>query len=508
MATADRGGAETAIRRSAVPVATALLTMALALRVWHLETLPGINGDEAWYGVQMLNLMDGQPVEWRTPPGNLLNPFFSGLVLLMQLPFAPHFWILRAPAVISTVLAVVACAVLWRRFLSTSLTWVATLLLATLPVTIAYGRFGWDSSQSVLTAVLLIHALMKRRWALAGLCFVIGVWVHPTNIFLAPLVFIHLAYERPFDVKRFAMKSAGALVVVFAARYFFVPSNVQMAASSILERLLSADAWSTFVVRFGRLFSGVTSYTYIVGPLSPANQYAHDAIFWLLAISVTALGLRGAFRAADATRQAHVVGWVMMVAAFFALAGPEAAAPHFERYALVLVAPTVLTFVLLLGYSAEQLKAPRCVVAFGSVLAAICLVSFHANYVRVLATTGGESHRTFRTSALEPKASALDWIRQRSAGRADCAETRILAEDWWTFWPLRYLAYREPGLAVAMASNGMAEQWLHSMDGCRYLVGFVGGPFESLISQIAVPLGREAINDPLHRPILWVWTNP
>ena len=83
---------------------------------------------------------------------------------------------------------------LWR-FLSTSLAWVATLLLATLPVTIAYGRFGWDSSQSVLVGVLLIYCLMTRRWALAALCFVLGVWVHPTNIFLAPLVFIHLAYR-------------------------------------------------------------------------------------------------------------------------------------------------------------------------------------------------------------------------------------------------------------------------------------------------------------------------
>ena len=59
-----------------------------------------------------------------------------------------------------------------------------------------------------------------------------------------------------------------------------------------------------------------------------------------------------------------------MVVAFFVVAGPEAVAPHFERYALVLVAPTVLTFVLLLGHAAEQLKMSRHVLAFGGALAA------------------------------------------------------------------------------------------------------------------------------------------
>ena len=505
MATADPVCAKKERRVNTV-MTVAVLTAALALRLWRLETLPGINGDEAWYGVQMLNLIDGQPFEWRTPPGNLLNPFFSGLVLLWQLPFAPHLWILRAPAVVSTLLAVVACAVLWR-FLSPSLAWVATLLIATLPVTIAYGRFGWDASQSVLAGVLLIYALMERRWALAGLCFVLGVWVHPTNIFLAPLVFIHLAYERPFDARTFATKSAIALVIVFTARHFFVPPNVQMTASSIFERVLSPEAYGTFVVGFGRLFSGVTSYTYIVGPLSPANQYGHDVIFWLLMISVAVLGVRGVFRSAGATQQAHVVGWAATVVAFFVLAGPEAVAPHYERYALVLVAPTVLTFVLLLGRAAERLKTERHLVGFGSVLAAACLVSFGANYVHALATTGGESHRTFRTSAREPKAGALDWIRQRSAGRTDCSETQIVAEDWWTYWPLRYLAYREPKLAVVMTSDETVEQFLRSMDGCRYLVGFVGGPFESLVARSNVPLGREAVNDPLNRPILLIWSN-
>jgi hypothetical protein len=278
-----------------------------------------------------------------------------------------------------------------------------------------------------------------------------------------------------------------------------------MTVASVLDRVSSLEAWQTFAVRFGRLFSGATSYAYIAGPMSDANQSLHDAVFWLLLVSVTAFGIGGVFRSASRTHQAHIAGWVAVVAAFFLMAGPEAVAPHFERYALVLVAPTVLTFVLLLGHATEQLKIRRHVLTLGSMVAALCLASFYTNYVNVLASTGSDSHRTFRTSIHEPKAAALDWIRARSAGLTDCSETRIVAEDWWTFWPLRYLAHREPSLAVVMTSSETVEQAVHFMDGCSYLVGFAGGPFQGLIERLDLPLVRQSFSDPMDRPILFVW---
>jgi hypothetical protein len=294
---------------------------------------------------------------------------------------------------------------------------------------------------------------------------------------------------------------------VATTKQLFVPPAVQITVTSMLDRLRSAEAWWTFMVGFGRLLSGATSYIYIAGPLSPANLHVHDTIFWLLFIAVSALGSGGVFRSAPPARQAHVVGWAAMLAAFFVAAGPDALAPHFERYALVLVAPTILTFVLLLGCATERWHLQRHVLTFGSTIALLCLVSFYANYIQVLARTGSESHRTFRTSSREPKAAALDWIRQRNPGPANCATTRIVAEDWWTFWPLRYLAYREPRLDVVMTSDEIVGQVLRNMDGCSYLVGFAGGPFEGLTAAGGLPLVREIFTDPLQRPILFVWTN-
>jgi hypothetical protein len=485
----------------------ALLAASIGLRLWRLDTLPGVNGDEAWYGVQMLNLIDGQAFDWRTPPGNLLNPFFSGLVLLLQWPLAPHFWIVRAPAVVSTLLAAFAAMTLWR-FLAPPLYVVAGLLLATLPVTIAYGRFGWDSSQSILVGVLVVHCVMTQRWILAGVGIVLGMWVHPTNIFLAPLVFVQFAFERPFQPRPFVVRSTVALVVLFAAKQLFVPPSVPLAVASIVDRTLSPAAWGSFVVGFGRLFSGATSYTYIAGPLSPANLRVHDVVFWLLVIAVTLFGSAGVWRSVKRTERAHLVGWVAMVAAFFVVAGPEAVAPHFERYALVLVAPTILTVMLLLGHAAGHGRLSRHVLTVGCVVAAACLVSVSANYIHVLAATGGESHRTFRTASREPKAAALDWIRAHRASRSDCAATQIVAEDWWAYWPLQYLAYRDRGVAVVMSRTDTAERFVQSTDRCSYLVGFAGGQFEGLIAALNLPLTRIPINDPLDRPILFVWSAP
>ncbi len=76
-------GAETLarpMRRRGRPLlfvnATALMFVAPFLRVYRLDTIPGINGDEARSGVQSLWLLGGGPVDWWTPNGNPINFFF------------------------------------------------------------------------------------------------------------------------------------------------------------------------------------------------------------------------------------------------------------------------------------------------------------------------------------------------------------------------------------------------------------------------------------------------
>src|SRR5262245_15822781 len=72
----------------------ALLAVAVWFRCRDLGNLPGVNGDEAWYGVQAELWLRGEPVAWRTPTGNLLNPLFFWPQVALHAIFEPSFGLL------------------------------------------------------------------------------------------------------------------------------------------------------------------------------------------------------------------------------------------------------------------------------------------------------------------------------------------------------------------------------------------------------------------------------
>src|SRR5580658_7243942 len=84
------------------------LSGSIFLRIWHLGNIPGLNGDEAYYGVQSLNIIHGKPVAWFTPSGNFSNLLYTGPCILLHLLFAPSFVLLRANAVVFGLLALCA----------------------------------------------------------------------------------------------------------------------------------------------------------------------------------------------------------------------------------------------------------------------------------------------------------------------------------------------------------------------------------------------------------------
>ncbi len=73
--------------------------VAIAVRIVALDRLPGINGDEAWYGVNVNVLLEGGTPFLQTPSGNFLNPVHSLPLLLLSLFTEPSFLVLRVPEV-------------------------------------------------------------------------------------------------------------------------------------------------------------------------------------------------------------------------------------------------------------------------------------------------------------------------------------------------------------------------------------------------------------------------
>src|SRR3954469_24939036 len=97
-----------ALKRRIIPASIlGVLVLAFLLRVIDLGHLPGLNGDEAWYGVQIQRLQASLPVVFRAPSGRLsTNIFLAALLAPLQLVTGPAIWVLRVPAVIAGVLTV------------------------------------------------------------------------------------------------------------------------------------------------------------------------------------------------------------------------------------------------------------------------------------------------------------------------------------------------------------------------------------------------------------------
>ena len=228
----------------------ALIGVALAARGWQLSNIPGLNGDEAWLGVQAAHLAGGESIAWRTPTGNPVNPFLLLPVAALHWVFGPSVVVLRVMALISGVAALGANFWLCRRVFDRRSALISTAVLAVLPIAIAYSRFAWDASQTLLATVLVLYfglSAVERKvaaasepgknkhplpanqippdWLPALVAFGVAIWIHPTNVFALWLLIVPAVY-RYGDTWRTAIRAArqwrrhrpgGGLVFVKAA---------------------------------------------------------------------------------------------------------------------------------------------------------------------------------------------------------------------------------------------------------------------------------------------------
>jgi hypothetical protein len=370
----------------------ALLGVAIALRGWQLGNIPGLNGDEAWLGVQAAHLAAGQPIAWRTPTGNPVNLFLLLPVAALHLVFAPSVVVLRAMALASGVAALGANLWLCRRVFDRRAALVSTAVLAVLPIAIAYSRFAWDASQTILATVLVLYYALStvermvapaaaapvknKNWARADrippdwlpalLAFGAAIWIHPTNVFALWLLIVPAVYRYGDDC-RAAIRAAwqrrgdpagGRLRRGLTGGLALATLGIAVTAGwfcrgllgTIGSRLFDPEQAGLFVRRLVQLFSGSTIFQFIPGSdrMSTALDAADVAVVSLA--GVAALGLVQRLRRADSMRE-RCLAWAvaLMVGTFYLVAGPAALAPHFERYGMCLVAPGGV--LLALGWS-------------------------------------------------------------------------------------------------------------------------------------------------------------
>src|SRR5262245_58451020 len=88
-----------------------LFIVSIVFRFIWLDTIPGINGDEAQTAVEVQKMLAGQTYSFRTPTGQFFNPIMLGSEALLAKIAAPSFFMLRIPSPIWV------CVGLWLNFL-------------------------------------------------------------------------------------------------------------------------------------------------------------------------------------------------------------------------------------------------------------------------------------------------------------------------------------------------------------------------------------------------------
>ncbi len=499
----------------AAAMAYGILARTVALGRW-----PGLNGDESWYGVNVQELLSGGTPFLHTGVGNPLNPIHSGLLLGLSAVFGPSPALLRVPEAILGIVAIVIAFPLLAGPLGRRAALLIAVFLAVSPVAVAYSRLGWDPSGSPLLTLIAIGCALRDRPGAALLSLAIAYLVHPTNIFAAPMIAAAWAphaiarYRRTTDEHRARLARiavAGVIVAIPIGVWALIriaanPETPLPSVSMVIDRLLSPALWIGRMWGAAALLSGVTSAVYVAGPLPDAIVNGATTIAAAALLVPVAFGWR-AFR-----NHRHAMwllaGAVATFAGFHIVAVPAALNPGLERYALFLLVPLVIVAAVALDawIGTQRVAGVLAAAIFAASMVAVLI----AGYFVPLATRGGESAATYRTGATEPKLAAFKFIAANSGDRP----IRVIAEDWWLYWSLRYFAGAGGRISVEPAPSASIPGGVRPAGSIvlpappptrTFVVAFAGSEFPPTLTRSA-PVFTAV--DPIDRPILNVFLIP
>jgi len=491
----------------ALPLAL-LFAFALWYRVSSLEALPEPDGDEAWYAIQYLHLLHGEPFSAQTPHGNPLSLFHAAIEVPLLMVFKPSLWILRMPSVVTGILAVVLTYVLGVRMLDRRTAAIAAGLMATLPVAIIAARTGYESCQAPFYSLMLIYLAHRLRaaWLSVGLaaCY---FFVHPTMLFLLPVllaVFLAQSIRRPEgDPARQPWRLGARLATIGAVGlglgvYTLLKPKVAQMAGDFQMGLKSPHDPVQFLTLLGRLFFGVGLRT----------SQREDCAFWLIVPVVLLLGTERLIWARRWDRLAYVAGFLASVAGLFAVGGSRIVTGGATRFGFFLIAPAALAFAAaaesLLIPPADRRRAPLRLAQYAGLLAIgwallICCRLDCLTKDRLFdgPPRVGESVWTLRTDARDPKQEAFRLIAadidRGGDGRGAGGKHVIIAEDWWTHRPIQYLALARRDVRVVevcktlTTPNDPLRILREQLQSGAYAVVYPGQPMDIVLRQQIPP---------------------
>jgi 4-amino-4-deoxy-L-arabinose transferase-like glycosyltransferase len=440
-----------------------LFAVGIWFRISSLETLPEQNGDESYYGVQVMRLIRGEPITFRTASGNFLNPFMVIPQIPLHLIAKPSLTLLRIPAVASGILAVILMYYLGSRAFDRTTALIAATCLATLPYTVYSSRMELEQSQQPLFGVLVLGMAFLGNAPGFFVSLAASLLVHPTDIMLFPIalpIYLMQVYRRCGDdpVKRRRLVLVSGTVALIGGAVFSVWLFRHPVVQLYLKQHKALD-WARFL-------EGIERFLFLLYyPTSRATMKLHSWLFRGVFLIVLVVGVRRLVIERHWDRLILLGGVVAGLAVLHVVAGSailETYATH--RYAAVFVAPLVIAFACLARGFWPDVEAGREPSTLARVVPAVVLLTFSGamlvslkvNAYDAVAQQSSESIWTFRSESKDIYAQMLSTIRRdhahamhrKGAGAPIEKRFQILAQDYWNYMPLAYLASDTPEITV------------------------------------------------------------
>ncbi len=426
------------------------VAVGILFRLIDLGHIPGINGDEAYLGTKVVMLLQGGEISLKTGSHLWPDPISLLVSCALHLGLGVSFFTLRL-ATVTTGLMTIALAYLMTRHLwGSRIATMTVALVAVLPTHIAYSRFFWEPSQSPLVCAAWLWAAFACRPVLTGLMGGLAVLIHPTNIFLAPLAVLPYS-ERMLSWVRSRKLATGQSQVLPLLRHMVAMTAPILSVVAVLEflyhgnspaagawhgvraRLFDLHALGDFCRHYPGLLTGSTVYAYIVGNVGESVLSIHR---WLYVLVFAAPVLAGALILRK--RLALLAGSLAAaVLVFYLVAGPNALVPNSERYALWMTMPHCLVAVLAWHEISQRIGWPSLAKVVALAVSVALLSTFYVSYFVRLRTQNSVTENAFVTGPVEPKLRAF---REIISTRDSSRTTEIYAEDWWTYWAIKYLS--------------------------------------------------------------------
>ena len=322
-----------------------LIAISLWLRTTSLETMPDIDGDEAWHAVQLTQDAPRRAVHPgdRDRPAAEPDPRGHGIAPADDLR-AVHGHPAN-PVLITGILAIVLAYVLGSRVLDRTTGMIAAGLIAVLPVATYCRRTGYESSHAPLFTLLLVYLAFRKNVLGMSILLMCSYFVHPTNIFILPLLLAVMAAR--------SIRSRRPRRPVAATGRGAIPPTAIVVAIGLwtIQRPIIHKMSTVYAVRDSRAARPprVPGLLRTALPGAGLGSWPRaDPLFWSVFLVVLVLGTVRLVRGKQWDRVALVAGVAASAAALFVVGGSKIMQPGMARYGYFLVVPTILAFACLI----------------------------------------------------------------------------------------------------------------------------------------------------------------